>query len=308
MGSRIRIEPFGSRIQTDAMRNIYPVSFSKEFRHRILSHVWIMVDMRNMVSEIDINFVEIILGKLYALWLREFKVFLRERSRLIASIFTPLLWLFVIGSGFGSSVHLPTGVDYQKFIFPGIISMSIIFSSVFFGSYIIWDRKFDFLKSVMVAPVGRITIFVGKTLGGMTTSLVEVAILLAIGATIGIHFNALSLVQTIAIVLLLSFSITSLGLTIGSYLESLEGFQLIVSFVVFPLFFLSGALFPLRNLPAWLYLLTTIDPATYAVDALRNAILGIQNYSFVVDIGILIAFTIGFGVFGGYSFGRMKAV
>ena len=261
-----------------------------------------------MARIININFVEIILGKLYALWLREFKVFLRERSRLIASIFTPVLWLFVIGSGFGSSVHLPTGVDYQKFIFPGIISMSIIFSSVFFGSYIIWDRKFDFLKSVMVAPVGRITIFVGKTLGGMTTSLVEVSILLAIGAAIGIHFNALSLVQTIAIVLLLSFSITSLGLTIGSYLESLEGFQLIVSFVVFPLFFLSGALFPLKNLPAWLYLLTTIDPATYAVDALRNAILGIQNYSLVVDISTLIAFTIGFGIFGGYSFGRMRAV
>jgi ABC-2 type transport system permease protein len=261
-----------------------------------------------MARIFNINFLEIILGKLYALWLREFKVFLRERSRLIASIFTPLLWLFVIGSGFGSSVHLPTGVDYQKFIFPGIICMSIIFSSVFFGSYIIWDRKFDFLKSVMVAPVGRITIFVGKTLGGMTTSLVEVAILLAIGAAIGIHLNALSLVQTITIVLLLSFSITSLGLTIGSYLESLEGFQLIVSFVVFPLFFLSGALFPLRNLPSWLYLLTTIDPATYAVDALRNAMLGIQNYPFVVDIGILIAFTIGFGVFGGYSFGRMKAV
>ena len=264
--------------------------------------------MRNMVSAINSNFVEIILGKLYALWLREFKVFLRERSRLVASIFTPLLWLFVIGSGFGSAVHPSTGVDYQTFIFPGIISMSIIFSSVFFGSYIIWDRKFDFLKSVMVAPVGRNTIFVGKTLGGMTTSLVEVVILLAVGAAIGIHFTALSLVQTIAIVLLLSFSLTSLGLIIGSYIDSLEGFQLIVSFVVFPLFFLSGALFPLRNLPGWLSVLTTIDPATYAVDALRNAILGIQNYSFTADIGILVAFTIGLGVFGGYSFGRMKAV
>jgi ABC-2 type transport system permease protein len=262
--------------------------------------------MLNMTNIFKSNFLEI-LGKLYALWLREFKVFLRERSRLIASIFSPILWLFVIGSGFGSASP-STGVDYQKFIYPGIISMSIIFSCIFFGSYIIWDRKFDFLKSVMVAPVGRITIFVGKTLGGMTTSLVEVAILLVIGAAIGIHFNALSLVQTIAIVLLLSFSLTSLGLTIGSYLESLEGFQLIVSFVVFPLFFLSGALFPLRNLPSWLYLLTTIDPATYAVDALRSAILGIQNYLFVVDIGILIVFAIGLGVFGGYSFGRMKAV
>jgi len=173
-----------------------------------------------MVSAININFVEIILGKLYALWIREFKVFLRERSRLVASIFTPLLWLFVIGSGFGSAVHSSTGVDYQTFIFPGIISMSIIFSSVFFGSYIIWDRKFDFLKSVMVAPVGRNTIFVGKTLGGMTTSLVEVVILLTVGAAIGIHFTALSLVQTIAIVLLLSFSLTSLGLIIGSYIEA----------------------------------------------------------------------------------------
>src|SRR2546427_11959066 len=197
-----------------------------------------------MASIININSVEIILGKLYALWLREFKVFLRERSRLIASIFTPLLWLFVIGSGFGSSVHLPTGVDYQKFIFPGIVAMSIIFSSVFFGSYIIWDRKFDFLKSVMVAPVSRGSVFVGKTLGGMTTSLIQAAILLAIGAAIGIPFTPLSLVQVVATILLMSFGLTSLGLALGSYMYSLEGFQMIVSFVVFPLFFLSGALFP----------------------------------------------------------------
>ena len=110
------------------------------------------------------------------------------------------------------------------------------------------------------------------------------------------------------VVLLLSFSLTSLGLTIGDYIESLEGFQLIVSFVVFPLFFLSGALFPLKNLPAWLSFLTTIDPATYAVDALRSAMLGISNYSFVLDIGILAAFTVVFGIFGAYSFRRMRAV
>src|SRR5919197_1329678 len=239
--------------------------------------------------------LELILSALYAVWLREFKVFLRERSRLIASIFTPLLWLFVVGSGLGSA-NPSVGVDYQKFIFPGIISMSIIFSSVFFGSYIIWDRKFDFLKSVMVAPVSRDTIFTGKTLGGMTNSLVQVAILLVIGGVIGIHISALSLAETIAIALLLSFCLTSVGLTIGSYIESLEGFQLIVSFVVFPLFFLSGALFPLSNLPSWLSILTRIDPATYAVDALRNAMLGIASYSFPIDIGVLAAFTIGFGI------------
>ena len=144
-------------------------------------------DMLNM--KINKNFIEIELGKLYAIWLREFKVFLREKSRIVASTFTPLLWLFVLGAGFGSIATNPSaisgtghiasgggvgpGIDYQKFIFPGIVSMSIIFSSVFFGSYIIWDRKFDFLKSVMVAPVSRTTIFIGKTFGGMTTSLMQ---------------------------------------------------------------------------------------------------------------------------------------
>src|SRR2546428_13758541 len=247
--------------------------------------------------------------KIYALWLREIKVFLREKSRLVASTFTPLLWLFVIGTGFGSSTSLTLhSVDYQKFIFPGIVCMSVVFSSVFFGSYVIWDRKFDFLKSVMVAPVSRDTVFIGKTLGGMTNSLVQAAILLVIGIAIGINLNALSLIQTIAIVLLLSFALTSVGLAIGSYIESLEGFQLIISFVVFPLFFLSGALFPLKNLPGWLFVLTTIDPATYAVDALRNAIIGTSTYSFAVDAGILVVFTIIFAIFGSYSFRRMKAV
>src|SRR5919197_4281800 len=253
--------------------------------------------------------LELILSALYAVWLREFKVFLRERSRLIASIFTPLLWLFVVGSGLGSA-NPSVGVDYQKFIFPGIISMSVIFSSVFFGSYIIWDRKFDFLKSVMVAPVSRTTIFIGKTFGGMTTSLIEAAILLIVGLFIGIHYTPLSIAVIIVIILLLSFALTSLGLTIGSYMESLEGFQLIVSFVVFPLYFLSGALFPLNNhLPNWLSILTTIDPASYAVDALRNIMLEITGKNlFIVDIGILLLSVIALGTIGILSFKRMRAV
>jgi ABC-2 type transport system permease protein len=251
--------------------------------------------------------LELILSALYAVWLREFKVFLRERSRLIASIFTPLLWLFVVGSGLGSTGP-SVGADYQKFIFPGIVSMSVIFSSVFFGSYIIWDRKFDFLKSVMVAPVNRDTIFVGKTLGGMTTSLVQVSILLLVGQPIGIQFDPFSLPEIIVIVLLLSFALTSLGLAMGSYIESLEGFQLIVSFVVFPLFFLSGALFPLENLPGWLNVLTTINPVTYAVDALRNAMMLSSRYTFALDTMILFIATIALGLLGTFSFRKMKAV
>src|ERR671914_516400 len=246
------------------------------------------------------------LAKVYALWLREFKVFLRERSRLVASTFTPILWLFVIGSGLGSAApsELPPGVDYQQFIFPGIVSMSIIFTSVFYGSYIIWDRKFDFLKSVMVAPVSRATVFVGKTLGGMTNSLIQAAILLAIG----IPFTPLSLAQAVAVVLLMSFGLTSLGLALGSYMYSLEGFQMIVSFVAFPLFFLSGALFPIDKLPEWLSVLTAADPATYGVDALRNLMLDTSSHGVEFNLAILVGYTAALGAFGVYSFGKMKAV
>ena len=249
------------------------------------------------------------LAKVYAIWLREFKVFLREKSRLVASTFTPILWLFVIGSGIGSATSISgaPGVEYQQFIFPGIVIMSIIFSSVFYGSYIIWDRKFDFLKSVMVAPVSRSTVFVGKTLGGMTNSLVQAMILLAIGAAIGIPFTPLSVLQAVAVILLLSFGLTSLGLALGSYMYSLEGFQMIVSFVVFPLFFLSGALFPLDNLPSWLYVLTAADPATYGVSALRGTMLGVGGDP-ALDFAILAAYTGALGLFGIYSFKRMKAV
>lgn len=264
--------------------------------------------IKSQIWSSSYHHLEGILSQVYAIWLREFKVFLRERSRLVASTFTPLLWLFVIGSGFGSTTAY-TDLDYQTFIFPGIVCMSVIFSSVFYGSYIIWDRKFDFLKSVMVAPVNRGIVFTGKTFGGMTNSLVQAFILLIVGALIGIQFTAISLLQTVAVVLLLSFALTSLGLALGSYMHSLEGFQMIVSFVVMPLFFLSGALFPLDNLPEWLSFLTMLDPATYAVDALRNTMLGIRgSYPFEVDIGILTLFTTGLGAFGVYSFGRMKAV
>jgi ABC-2 type transport system permease protein len=249
-------------------------------------------------------------AKVYAIWLREFKVFLREKSRLVASTFTPILWLFVIGSGIGSTASISAAPDvgYQQFIFPGIVIMSIIFSSVFYGSYIIWDRKFDFLKSVMVAPVSRGTVFVGKTLGGMTNSLVQAMILLAIGAAIGIPFTPVSVLQAVAVVLLLSFGLTSLGLALGSYMYSLEGFQMIVSFVVFPLFFLSGALFPLDNLPPWLYVLTAADPATYGVSALRGTMLGVGGGDPAADFAILAAYTGALGLFGIYSFKRMKAV
>ena len=256
-----------------------------------------------LTSTLKNNFLNV-----YAIWLREFKVYLRERSRLVASLFTPLLWLFIVGSGLGSTTTLSIDVNYQHFIFPGIISMSIIFTSVFYGAYIIWDRKFDFLKSVMVAPISREIIFIGKTLGGMTNSMIQVFMLLIIGYFIGIEYTVISVLQIIFVSLILSFLLTALGLGLGSHMYSLEGFQMIVSFVVFPLFFLSGALYPLDNLPDWLYFLTIIDPATYAVDALRNSILGIATYSFELDLLLLFGSTIITTLFGMLSFRKMRAV
>ena len=260
------------------------------------------------INQILINTLKNNFLNVYAIWLREFKVYLRERSRLVASLFTPLLWLFIVGSGLGSTTTLSIDVNYQQFIFPGIISMSIIFTSVFYGAYIIWDRKFDFLKSVMVAPVSREIIFIGKTFGGMTNSLIQVFMLLVIGFFIGIDYTLISLVQIIFVSITLSFLLTALGLGLGSHMQSLEGFQMIVSFVVFPLFFLSGALFPLDNLPDWLSFLTIIDPATYAVDALRNSILGIATYSFELDLLLLFCATIVTTLFGILSFRKMRAV
>ena len=260
------------------------------------------------INQILINTLKNNFLNIYAIWLREFKVYLRERSRLVASLFTPLLWLFIVGSGLGSTTTLSIDVNYQQFIFPGIISMSIIFTSVFYGAYIIWDRKFDFLKSVMVAPVSREIIFIGKTFGGMTNSLIQVFMLLVIGFFIGIDYTLISLVQIIFVSITLSFLLTALGLGLGSNMQSLEGFQMIVSFVVFPLFFLSGALFPLDNLPDWLSFLTIIDPAAYAVDALRNSILGIATYSFELDLLLLFCATTVTTLFGILSFRKMRAV
>jgi len=186
--------------------------------------------------------------------------------------------------------------------------MSIIFTSVFYGAYIIWDRKFDFLKSVMVAPITRETIFIGKTLGGMTNSMIQVFMLLIIGLFIGIEYSVVSILQIIFVAVILSFLLTALGLGLGSRMHSLEGFQMIVTFVVFPLFFLSGALYPLDNLPDWLLFLTIFDPATYAVDALRNSTLGIATYSFEFDLLLLFCSTIITTLFGMLSFRKMRAI
>ncbi|MCL5733736.1 MAG: ABC transporter permease [Patescibacteria group bacterium] len=246
---------------------------------------------------------------LYAIWYRELLVFMREPSRLIGAIIQPLLWLVIFGTGLGSIVEpgAVSGVNYQQFLFPGILVMTVLFGSLFFGLYIILDKRIDFLKEVLVAPLHKTTMFFGKALGGSTDGLLQIIILMVLGAIFfGIHFNLLTIILTFIIVILLLIAITSLGLAIGSVMDSPEGFGLISSFVIFPLFFLSGALFPVSKLPTWLKIIVTINPVSYAVDALRSVLLGITSYGLLLDFGVLIVFAIVTVLIGAWTFKRIK--
>ena len=241
----------------------------------------------------------------YALWYREMKVFTREKSRIVSSLFTPLLWIIVFGGGLGSAVSLG-GVNYQVFIFPGILTMTILFSSVFFGLYIVWDKKIDFFKEVLVAPLSRTTIFAGKMVGGSVDALIQGCAMLAFGVILGISYSPTVLILAFIFMFVLASALASLGLIIGSNMESVEGFQLIISFLVFPMFFFSGALFPIRDLPPYLLMFTVLDPVTYAVDGLRGLLLGSSQLPIILNLLILSAFaTVMIGV-GTWSFGRLK--
>lgn len=249
---------------------------------------------------------------IYALWYRETKVFLRERSRIISSVINPLLWLLIIGGGLGSAVSFG-GINYQTFIYPGILIQTALFSSVFFGVYIVWDKKIDFMKEVLVAPMRRTSIFVGKILGGSTDTLLQVLILFVIGFIFmiggimpGLQLTPFSVLVSLAFLLVVTVGLVSVGLILGSQMESPEGFQLIISFLIFPLFFLSGALFPITNLPAWLAPFIFVNPVTYAVDGIRGVLLGISRFPLLFDFALVCLFAFIMILIGTYAFKKMK--
>ncbi len=241
----------------------------------------------------------------YGIWLREVKVFTREKSRIITSLFTPLLWIFGFGGGLGPNVSVKE-FNYQIFIYPGILAMSILFNSVFFGVYIVWDRKIDILKEILVAPISRTAIFVGKVLGGTTDSMIQGTIMLIIGVVLGVSFTPGTTALVLLFLLILTAGLVSVGLILGSVLTSPESFGSIVSFLVFPLFFFSGALFPLENLPPWLTLLTYIDPVTYGVDGIRGVLLGASRFPLIINFTALSVFALAMIWVGRFTFRRMQ--
>ncbi|MFH0923003.1 MAG: ABC transporter permease, partial [Candidatus Micrarchaeota archaeon] len=206
--------------------------------------------------------------KVYAVWLREFKRLLNSKPRLIGSIVQPLFFLLALGFGIGSLVP---GFNYAQFILPGIMAMSILFSSTFAGVSIIWDREFGFLKEMLVAPMDRLSIVVGRVLGGATTGVIQATIIMFIGVLLGLpHVTVLNVLLSIVFMILLASGFVALGIFIASLLNDVEGFQLVVNFVIFPLFFLSNALFPLENLPAFIRDIALLNPMSWGAGALRD--------------------------------------
>jgi ABC-2 type transport system permease protein len=244
---------------------------------------------------------------MYAVWLREAKIYVREKERLVSSVISPLLWIFVFGTGVGSTVKEINGFPYQVFIYPGIAVMAVLFTSLFYGVYIIWDRKLDFLKEVLVAPVSRASVFAGKMLGGATDAMVQGVFLLIIGLFIKVPMTPLVLIQAFLMLLLISIAMVSIGLVIGANLNSPEGFGLVINFVMWPMFFFSGALFQVANLPSWLESITYINPLTYGVDALRGIILGngLNHFPIYYDAAIMVLFALLAMGAGVLSFRRM---
>jgi ABC-2 type transport system permease protein len=246
---------------------------------------------------------------IYTLWLREVKRYIRERTRLVSSFFQPLLWLVIFGSGLRFSSIGPSGIDYQKFIFPGIVGQTLLFTSMFMGISVIWDREFGFLKEILVAPVSRTSIFVGKMLGGSTDAVIQGSFVFVFSFVVGISMSIEAFLASLPIMVLITFGLVSIGLIIASFIESLESFGVIQTFVNLPLFFLSGSLFPLDRVPQWLVWVSIIDPLTYGVDALRTIILKgawTPLFPFQYDLLALLVFDVAMMIVGTVIFGRRR--
>jgi len=245
--------------------------------------------------------------KIYIIWLREIKKYMRSKSRIIGGLGMPLLFLLVLGFGF-NSLHVMKNGNYLLFIFPGIIAMTILMSSMFSGISVIWDKQFGFMKEMLVAPVSRTKIMIGKTLGGATTSIIQGFLIFLIALLIGIRvINFTGFLIAAAFMALIGISYTAMGVAFASRMEDMQAFPLIMNFVTMPMFFLSGAIFPLQGIPPLLKFLAYIDPLTYGVDALRYGLVGISEIPLWIDFMVLSAFCAAMIVIGAYLFNRTNA-
>ena len=245
----------------------------------------------------------------YTMWLREMIRFSRSKSRIIGALATPLFFLVILGTGFSSAFQVRGGGTFDKsYLAPGLIGMSVLFASLMGGVSIIWDREFGFLKEILIAPVSRFFVSLGKAIGGVTTAMIQGILIMIIARLIGIHYVSFwGVLAGIGIMFISGIGFIGLGIAIASKIESHEGFQMVMSFLTMPLVLLSGAFFPIANLPGWLKVLVYANPLTYGVEALRYFLLGKSFISIWLCIAVLVIFSIAMISLGGKLFGKMRA-
>jgi ABC-2 type transport system permease protein len=226
-----------------------------------------------------------LLGAIYIVWWRDIIRYWRDRARVAASLAQPLLYLVIfgtglassLGGGFGASAGA-AGVSYTTFIFPGVISMSVLFTSIFGAMSIVWDREFGFMRELLVAPIDRAAIAVGKTLGGATQAMIQGLILLVLAPFVGVTLSPTVVLEVVVLAFVLAFGLSAMGVALASYMRTMQGFQVVMNFLMMPMFFLSGALFPLVGLPGWMTVLTRLNPASYGIDPIRRVLLGSSGF------------------------------
>ncbi|HYZ52684.1 MAG TPA: ABC transporter permease [Streptosporangiaceae bacterium] len=214
-------------------------------------------------------------------WRRELIRFRTDRLRAVTSLIQPVLFLFILGTGLGSLAGrgMPPGINFRTFIYPGVLGMAVLFTAIFSAGSIVWDREFGFLREMLVAPVNRGAIVLGKCLGGATVATFQGIVVLILAGLAGVPYNPVLLLTLIGELLLLSFTLTAFGVMLAARIKQFQAFMAVMQMLVMPLFFLSGALYPLNGLPAWLTVLTRIDPLTYIVDPMRRAVFTHLNIS-----------------------------
>ena len=245
---------------------------------------------------------------IYTIWLRNMKRYIRSKSRIIGSISMPLFFLLFLGFGLNNVVQIPgMGGNYIAFLIPGMVAMIVLFTSVFAGVQIIWDKQFGFLKETLVAPVTRLEIMLGQTFGGATTAVIQGLIILVLSTLVGLHVASVpGFLIAFGFMALIGIAFTAFGIAIASKMDDMTGFQLIMNFVVFPIFGLSGALFTISSLPEIIKPLTLIDPLTYGVEGIRYGLTGASQISPVVSLAVLGGFTVVMVVIGAYFFRTIK--
>jgi ABC-2 type transport system permease protein len=246
-------------------------------------------------------------GAIYILWLRELKRYVRSRAQVVASLGSPILYLIALGFGLGPVFQKAGQGSYLQFIAPGVIGMSVLFTSVFSGIGLLWDRQFGFLKETLVAPVPRLQIMIGKTFGGATVALIQGLLVVIVCLIAGFRPAHASTLPIAALFMaLISIVFAALGTAIGSQLQNMQGFQLIMNFLVMPIFFLSGALFPLTGIPRGLAIATRINPLTYGIDGLRGALVQGAYFGLATDVTIMAIIAAVFMMIGARAFARIQ--